>query len=161
MGLLEPHGRGRRRGRQARLSDPSGVSGKRIIVHSLAHARAALAAARALDVPVTLASARGAGGYGGPLWFKALIDAARADFPEVTATAVLDCGSEPGTTLAALREGFKRVRFTGSDKPLGALMEIARQSGAEIETGEPPEALDLLTERDPETAARRYLAATK
>jgi len=35
----------------------------RIIVHSLEHADAALAAADALAVPVTLASAAGAGGY--------------------------------------------------------------------------------------------------
>jgi fructose/tagatose bisphosphate aldolase len=135
------------------------VSGKRIIVHSLAHARAALAAAHALGVPVTLASAAGAGAYAGPLWFKSLIAAAQAEFPEVDVTAVLDCGAEAGTTLAALRHGFKRVRFTGNDATLKPLREIARALDAEIETGEAPEALDLLDLRDPETAVREYLSA--
>ncbi|HLJ20554.1 MAG TPA: hypothetical protein VKU84_10160 [Stellaceae bacterium] len=133
------------------------MSGKRIIVHSLAHAHAALAAARALGMPVTLASAAGAGGYAGPLWFKSLIEAARADFPDVEVTAVLDCGIEAGTTLAALRHGIKRVRFTGSETALSPIRDIAAQLGAEIETGNPPDALDLLDQPEPETAARDYL----
>ena len=137
------------------------MSGKRIIVHSLAHARAALAAARDLQVAVTLASAAGAGGYAGPLWFKSLIAAARAEFPEADVEAFLDCGSEAGTTLAALRHGFKRVRFTGDAAALQPLREIAQELGAEIETGDAPEALDLLDESDPEAAARAYLAAAK
>ena len=140
---------------------PSGVSGKRIIVHSLGDARAALAAARDLRLPVTLASAAGAGGYAGPLWFQSLIAIARAEFPQAEAAAVLDCGSEAGTTLAALRHGFKRVRFTGEAAALQPLREIARELGAEIETGAAPEALDLLGETDPEAAARAYLAAGK
>jgi hypothetical protein len=134
------------------------LSGKRIIVHSLAQARAALAAARASAGPVTIASAAAAGGYAGPLWFKALVEAARADFPEVEITAVLDCAGEAGTTLAALRHGIKRVRFTGTEAACAPLRDIARQLGAEIETGEAPDALDLLNERDPEAAARAYLA---
>ena len=133
------------------------MSGKRIIIHSLAHARAALAAARAARVPVTLASAAGAGGYAGPLWFKSLVETARADFPEVEVAAVLDCGVEAGTALAALRHGIKRVRFTGTDTACAPLREIAEQLGAEIETGKAPDALDLLSERDPEAAARVYL----
>jgi hypothetical protein len=134
------------------------LSGKRIIVHSPGDARAALAAARALKVPVTLASAAAAGGYAGPLWFKALIEAARADFPEVEINAVLDCAGEAGTTLAALRHGIRRVRFTGTDTACAPLREIAEQLGAEIETGDAPEALDLLDKHDPEAAARAYLA---
>ncbi|HKX10680.1 MAG TPA: hypothetical protein VJN67_20940 [Stellaceae bacterium] len=134
------------------------MSGKRIIVHSLAHARAVLAAAHALKVPVTLASAAGAGGYAGPLWFKSLVETARADFPEVELTAVLDCGGEAGTVLAALRHGIKCVRFTGNQAALVSLRDIAQGLGAEIETGTAP-ALDLLSEPDPEAAARAYLAA--
>ena len=135
------------------------MSGKRIIVHSLAHARAALAAAHALKVPVTLASAVSAGGYAGPLWFKSLIEAARADFPEVEVTAVLDCGGEAGTVLAALRHGIKHVRFTGSGAALASLRDIAEQLGAEIETGTAPDALDLVDQPAPEATARAYLLA--
>ena len=109
---------------------------RRIIVHSLDHARAALAAAAALGVPVTLASAAGAGGYAGPLWFKALIEIALRDHPGVSAAAVLDCGDEAGTTLGALRAGLKRVRFTGASEVRDRLAAIAAQLGATIESGE-------------------------
>jgi hypothetical protein len=133
------------------------VSGKRIIIHSLADARAALAAARALNVPVTLVSAEGAGGYAGASWFKALIDAAAGEFPAVALTAVLDCADEPGTALNALRHGIKRLRFTGAAAPRRRLKDIAHELGAEIETGKAPQALDLLDQPDPEKAARAYL----
>ena len=135
------------------------MSGKRIIVYSLGDARAALAAARSLKAPITLASAAGAGGYAGPLWFKSLIATARADFPDIEVSTVLDCGAEAGTTLGALRHGFKRVRFTGNEQALGPLRQIAQELGAEIETGDAPEALDLLDAADPEAAARAYIAA--
>jgi fructose/tagatose bisphosphate aldolase len=133
------------------------VSGKRIIIHSLADARAALAAAQALKVPVTLVSAEGAGGYAGASWFKALVDAAAAEFSEVVLTAVLDCADEPGTALNALRHGIKHLRFTGAAAPRRRLKDIARELGAEIEIGKAPQALDLLDQPNPEEAALAYL----
>ena len=134
---------------------------RRIIVHSLDDARAALKAASELSVPVTLASAEGAGGYAGAMWFRAVIELATAEHPAVAVTAVLDCADEAGTVLNALRHGLKRVRFTGSGATLKRLEEIARQRGAEIETGRRPPALDLWHERDPETACRAYLASKR
>jgi hypothetical protein len=133
----------------------------RFIIHSLDHARAALAAAAAAGVPVTLASAVGAGGYAGPMWFKALVDIALGEHPGVTAVAVLDCGDEAGTTLGALRAGLKCVRFTGRDDVRERLAAIAVQLGAAIESGEPPPALDLLDAGDPARLARAYLAGNK
>jgi hypothetical protein len=133
----------------------------RIIVHSLDHARAALDAAAALGVTVTLASAVGAGGYAGPLWFKALIEAALRDHPGMSAAAVLDCADEPGTTLGALRAGIKRVRFTGGDEVRERIAAVAAQLGATIESGAPPPALDLLDARDPARLCRAYLAGNK
>lgn len=137
------------------------VDARRIIVHSLDHARAALAAAAELRVPVTLASAEGAGGYAGPLWFKALIETALRDHPGLSAAAVLDCADEAGTTLAALRAGIKRVRFSGGDEVRQRLAAIAAQLGAEIESGEPPPALDLLDAADPRRLCRAYLAGNE
>ena len=133
----------------------------RIIIHSLDHARAALAAAAAAGVPVTLASAEGAGGYAGPMWFKALIDIAAAEHPGMAAASVLDCADEAGTTLAALRAGIKRVRFTGADDVRQRLAAIAAQLGAEIESGAAAPALDLLDAGDPLRACRAYLAGNK
>jgi len=131
------------------------VSG-RIIVHSLEQARAAVAAAASLGVPVTLVSAPGAGAYAGPAWFKALVDAAAAAHPEIAVTAVIDCGEEPGTVLAALRAGFRYVVFTGPDAARSALADLAAARGAVLERGEAP-ALDLLDTGDAEAACRRHL----
>ena len=88
---------------------------REIVVHSLDHALAALATAKSLALPVTLASAPGAATQAGPGWFKALIDAAHAAHPDVAVTAILDCGVEPGAVMAALRAGLSQLRFDGDD----------------------------------------------
>jgi fructose/tagatose bisphosphate aldolase len=129
-----------------------------IIIHSLEHARAALAAATTLAVPVTLASAPGAGGYAGPAWFAALVETARAEFPGGAVSALLDCGEEPGTVLAAFRHGIRLVRFAGSATAAARLLDIAGPLGAVIERGEIGPALDLLDCGDPEAACRAHLS---
>ncbi len=129
----------------------------RIIVHSLDHARMAVAAAASLGTGVTLVSAPGAGAYAGPLWFKAVVDEAAAAFPGTAVTAVLDCGAEPGTVLAALRTGFHRVIFTGPEATRARLAEIAAATGAAIEPCAEG-ALDLLGQRDGDAACRAFLA---
>ena len=111
-----------------------------IVIHGLAHAEAAVAAAAELGVAVTLISAKGAAGYAGPSWFRAVVEQARAGHPEVDVTAVLDCGDMPGYALAALRDGIVAIRFSGdtADK----IADIAAQCGAQV-IAERPEALDL------------------
>ena len=131
---------------------------RRIVVHSLEQARAAIGAAAELGVPLTLTSAVGAGGYVGPLWFKALIDAARADHPAVNLTAVLDCADEAGTALGALRAGFTCVRFTGPAELRARIAAIAAERGATIDAEPAPDQLDLLDVPDPRGAARAFLA---
>jgi hypothetical protein len=131
---------------------------RRIVVHSLEQARAALAAAAELGVPLTLTSAVGAGGYVGPLWFKALIDAAHAEHPAVHLTAVLDCADEAGTALGALRTGLKCVRFTGRDDVRARIAAIAAELGATVDHETAPDLLDLLDVADPRSAARAFLA---
>jgi hypothetical protein len=131
---------------------------RRVIVHSLDQARAALRAAAELGVGVTLASAAGAGAYAGPLWFKALIDAARKAHPEVAFDAVLDCGEEAGSALAALRAGIARVGFCGPTEVAARLRAIAEALGAALETVSGSDALDLVEVRDPYAAARAFLA---
>ncbi|MFQ6017778.1 MAG: class II fructose-bisphosphate aldolase [Kiloniellaceae bacterium] len=128
-----------------------------IIVHTLDEARAAVAAAAQLGVPVTLASAAGAAGYTGALWFREVAATAAAERPEVEVTAVLDCGTKPGLVLAALRQGLKTVRFTGRKSTARTLSEIAAGYGAELITG-PFKAVDLLDQPEPEAVCRRWLA---
>jgi len=134
---------------------------RRIIIHSLADARAALAAAAAAKVPVILASAEGAAAYAGAMWFRAVVERACAEFPKARITAVLDCADEGGMVLNAFRHGFTNVRFTGNRAALHRLGENTATHGATIETGQAPPALDLRDECDPETACQRYLRNVK
>ncbi len=124
-----------------------------IIIHSLDHAIAALAAAEALGLPVTLASAPDAALQTGPFWFKSVIDAAAEAHPKAVFTAILDCGDEAGAVLAALRMGLKHLRFSGPDKVRAKLAAM----GVDF-AGAPTAALDLLDARDPEAACKAFLA---
>ncbi len=128
-----------------------------IIVHSLEHARAAVAAAAALNVPVTLASAPGAAAYLGPMWFAEVVGHAAAEHPDAQVSAILDCGAMPGLVLAALRQGIKRVRFTGRASTAAKLAAIAGGHGAEMVRGR-LNGRDLLDSPDPAAACRRWLA---
>lgn len=132
------------------------ASTKRIIVYSLDQARAALDAAAGR--PVILINARGMAGFMGPLWFKALVEEARAAYPDAAVTAALDVADEPGTALAALRCGFKLVRFTGPDEARVRLDDIAAQLGASVEGALTEKTLDLLDCKDPLATCRAFFA---
>jgi hypothetical protein len=129
-----------------------------VIIHSLEHARAVLAAAREARCRVTLESASGAGLAAGAAWFVALLELARGEFTEVGFEAVLDCGDEAGAALGALRAGVRRIRFRGSEEAARRLAGIAAQLGATIENGTPQSVLDLLGTTRPDEAARAFLA---
>lgn len=150
MGFLEPDGRGRRLFRRDGLTPV-------IIVHSLAHAVAALSAAAQAGAPVILASARDAGIYAGPGWFGALVAAARAAIPAAQCTVLLDCGDDAGAAQAAIRAGIEGVIFTGRADVAERLADIAGQRGARLLTRRPVLALDLGTEffASPEILRRR------
>ena len=133
------------------------MEGRPIIVHSLAEARAAVAVAAELGVPVTLASAPEAAGYLGALWFRELVRMASEERPEAQVDALLDCGDQPGHVMSALRQGLKRVRFTGAKSTAATLGSLARQYDAEIVTGA-LRAHDMADQAEPETACRRWLS---
>jgi hypothetical protein len=139
MGLLEPHGRSRRPFRRDALTDDAPV----IIVHSLAHAVAALSAAAEAGRAVTLASAPDAGIYGGPGWFREIIAAAREAVPGARCVVLLDCGDDAGAAQAAIRAGIENVVFTGRADIAARLADIARGKGARLLTDRPAATLDL------------------
>src|SRR5216683_6656696 len=114
-----------------------------IIIHSVAHAVAALSAAAEAGRPVTLASAPHAGIYAGPGWFGALVAAARAAVPEAQCAALIDCGDDAGAAQAALRAGIEGIIFTGRSDVADRLADIASQHGARLLTTRPVPALDL------------------
>jgi hypothetical protein len=132
--------------------------GPAIIVHSLDHARAALAAAAALGRPVTLLSAPGAAEYAGVAWFGKVVTLAAAEWPDAAYHGVIDCADRPGLVLAALRHGLTHVRFTGPKAAAEKLSAIAKEVGAELVIGR-LNALDLRAEADPHAACRGWLKA--
>ncbi len=132
----------------------------RIVFHSLAHARAALAAAAEAGVAVTLQSAPGAAAYAGAGYLKAIADRAAAEHADVDCAAVIDCGADAGIAMAALRIGWRTVAFSGPAKVRRKLADIAEQMGARLVADEADarEALDLLDVADADAACREYLS---
>ena len=82
-----------------------------VVVHGLADARAALAAAAETGAAVVIESAPGAGAFAGAAWFGEVVRLARAERPEVDASSVLDCGDQAGAALGAIRAGLPVIRF--------------------------------------------------
>ena len=118
-------------------------------------------AAADLGVELVLLSAPNAAANVGPGWFDAVVAAARASYPGVAATGVLDCGDAPGDALAALRHGIKAIRYDGSSRR--KMEEIAQQYGARV-FRDRPQSLDLpAVERgggDLSAACHAWLAAS-
>jgi hypothetical protein len=117
-----------------------------ILIHSLAHAIAALSAAASAGRAIVLASAPSAGGYAGPGWFLSVVAAARQAVPGGRCSAFLDCGDNVGAALAAIRAEVEGVIFTGRPDVAGRLADIAQQHGVRFETNRPANALDLVDE---------------
>jgi hypothetical protein len=106
-----------------------------VIVHSLAQARQALA----MNLPVTLLSAPGAGVYAGAGWWLALVAAAAEGAPP---PHVLDCGATAGRALEALRAGQKRLILQAPDAIFAEVAAIAASYGATV-LRTTPASLDL------------------
>jgi hypothetical protein len=131
---------------------------KRIRVHGIAHARAALTAARAAGVPVALLSP--AATQAGIGWWRHLAAQATAEFPDARFQAVLDCGPSAGMALAAIRAKAGPLEADVSAEVLERLADIAQQAGTQVTGGGEP-ALDLLglEMSDASRACREWLAA--
>lgn len=132
------------------------VPRRAIIIHGLAHARAAAAAAATLGRPVRLRSAPGAGNYAGAPWFREILAIVRREFPNADIDGSLDCGDQSGAVLAALRHGVKLIRFHGRGKVREKVRAIAGTCGARLD-GDRGSALDLADSPDPEAACRAWL----
>lgn len=131
-----------------------------IRIHSLDEARIALDVARALGRPVALVSAPMAAGHAGPGWWRALVETARSEYPDVAMTTLLDCGDAAGDAMASLREGVERVCYSGRADVRDKLGAIAGALGAGV-VAAMPLGLDLRGLRDPRLACRVWLRAEK
>ena len=118
-----------------------------VVVHSLADARVALAHGR----PVTLLSGEAAALYAGCGWWRALTEAARAEFPLVPIADLLDCADASGQALAALRIGLRHLILTPDAPGRPRVAKIVATLGGTLLAERPP-TLDLA---DP--ASRRRL----
>ncbi len=122
-----------------------------ILFHSLDHAHAAVAAAADLNIPITLQSAPGVAAYAGVGFLTAVVDEAGVS------DAVIDCGTDAGTAMAALRAGWKRLMFMGDAAMAAKLTDMAGQVGATVGASGAG-ALDLLDVADPSEACRKFLS---
>jgi acyl-CoA reductase-like NAD-dependent aldehyde dehydrogenase len=113
------------------------------VVHTLAHAVAALVAGTAAGVPIVLLSAPCAGLSAGAGWFSALIAAAREAMPAARCTALLDCGDDAGAAQAALRSDVDGIVFAGRVNVAERLAHIAAQRGGRLLAERPVALLDL------------------
>lgn len=129
-----------------------------IIIHSLQDAKAALAVAAELGVPVTLRSAAGVGRYLGASVFRDMVDEAAGPTPPITVTTIFDCGDDPGLALGALRLGLKVIRISITGDAKNRIAEIAAQTDARLDEDISTPVLDLLPLDDKEAALRSWLS---
>ncbi len=109
-----------------------------VVIHGLADARKTLSIGR----PVTLLSAEGAVMYAGSGWWRALIDRATAEYPNVTCDNILDCADASGLALGALRIGQRRIILDPAAPGWAEVAATAAKLGCEVLTNRPP-ALDM------------------
>jgi fructose/tagatose bisphosphate aldolase len=128
------------------------------VVHALDHALAAVAACAERGLPATLVSAPGAAASLGAQVFREMIAEAARTYPQVTVTAVLDCGEDVGLALQALRHGLKVIQLQAAPETLAKVADIAAQTGARLAEERDEAALDLLGAADPLAACRAWLA---
>lgn len=112
-----------------------------IVFHHLQQAESALAAAAALNRPITLLTAPGAAAYGGPGYYLAMLEAAQARYPDARARAILDCGDDGAMAQMALAAGWRCLVVRGKATVRDKLRRIAAAYGAEV-LARPPKALD-------------------
>lgn len=140
-------------------SPPLAACRPAIIIYSLEHGRAAVAAAAALTVPVALHSPEGAGlSWGAPL-FRDMVATAAAAYPTADVRAVLDCSDAPGVAANAFRHGIVAVRVQARQEVLAKIAAIASQCGGELVpwTSAAP-VLDLRDVDDAVRVCRQWLA---
>jgi hypothetical protein len=109
-----------------------------VIVHGLADAKEALT----LGLPVTLLSAPGAAMFAGCVWWREMVAAARAAFPDTEATDILDCADASGMAMGSLRSGVCRLVLWPKAPGWGSVVAIAERQGGFVLSAAPA-ALDL------------------
>jgi len=79
-----------------------------------------------------LYSNSGAGGSIGPEVFSEMITQIQEEYKKAQIIAILDCGSEAGTALSAIRQGIPNIHFTLSHEKKLKITQIAKANGTQI-----------------------------
>ena len=109
-----------------------------VVVHGLPDARRALTLGR----PVTLLSAVGAASFAGCGWWRAMVEAACAEWPGVESPDVLDCAAAQGRAVEALRTGCRLIVLAPACPAFADVAARAEALGARV-LAVRPAALDL------------------
>jgi hypothetical protein len=80
--------------------------------------------------------------FAGSAWWRALIDRAAAEYPDVRCDDILDCADASGLALGALRIGQRRIILYPAAPGWAEVATTAATIGCEVLT-ERPAALDL------------------
>ena len=133
-----------------------------VVVYSLRDAVAALGAAKALDRPLRLITPLCFAASLGPRVARELIDAALATIPSPRASWIIECGSDAGLAMAALRAGALVIRVDLREDVRARVADIARQQGARLALADDAgPALDLADVTDARVACLRWLSAPR
>lgn len=132
------------------------VLGPYVVVHNIGQARIAVAVSQNLGRPVTLISPPGAVASMGPEVFCQMVESAAGDAP---LSAVMDCGTDPGQALAALRGGCANIRLDAADDVLAKFRDMAGSDGVVL-NGAPITAFDMADRNNGEDAFRVWLEST-
>ena len=127
------------------------MSTRSVIVHDLPQARAAAAQANAIGAPVELRSPPNGAAILGPGAFKAIADDLAQTHPGAASSMILDCGTNAGLALAALRQGCKDICVDVPTETHAKIAAIAQAQSARIH-GPVESALDLAAAADSRTA---------
>jgi hypothetical protein len=129
-----------------------------IVVYSREQAVAALQGAADCDVMVAIESLAGVGTSIGAPIFREIITIASATVPRARFIAILDCGEEAGSALAAIDAGITRIRVHLGDEAYRRLAAIAAQRGCKLENGSASRPLlDLADCPDPRSTCVNWL----
>jgi len=129
-----------------------------VVVHDLAQARAALAAAVEAGREIRLLTPAGGAHYAGPPYYAEVFRRAAAGQPAARFAATLDCGDDAALAVSAIAAGWRSLVLALGGAAFARVADIAGQHGAEL-LRRPPAGLDLGAGPEPLDRCRRWLAA--
>jgi len=102
-----------------------------VIVHDLAHAKAALEASLQSGVPVTLRTAPDAVRYAGLGYLDAMMNEAAKCVPDAGFDRIIDCGAHAALAHQAMAVHQTDIAFSGPTRVRAKLASVANSGAAQ------------------------------